>query len=386
MKRHRLLTLAGAGSAAAAALIAWSVLFAPTPGATVEAATVFASFKDALGSAFRVTFNDIGAEGLRADGQVVVMYDSDQGAAAAFESAPSALYVEAHVRADASAEEDLVGMDLQAAVSIMEGNEWVFVQATSLPTKIVEEQPMALVFAQMAKDGLLLDLDGMLTEEVLSDAIIGGPPHVAGRRHRAHADIDTDADADPDEDEAEVDVHENAEVAIRIGNGGPPEPHSGNAVSIKGDSASGGEADLDIELTGMPDVDQALSDLLTGKATADDFQALAALIEEAASNVSVDEEEPGLHVLRASGFHFEDDAEAEELLGKAILRVAYREGAGLAWATVEHVGRFDGTVRFELTDVTAEDPMFDRERFMEDERVKRFNLSQLAGMFGATDD
>ena len=60
MKNHRLLTLAGAGSAAAAALIAWSVLFAPTMGATVEAATVFASFKDALGSAFRVTFEDIG--------------------------------------------------------------------------------------------------------------------------------------------------------------------------------------------------------------------------------------------------------------------------------------------------------------------------------------
>ena len=135
------------------------------------------------------------------------------------------------------------------------------------------------------------------------------------------------------------------------------------------------------------DLDEMFTKLLTGKGTAEDFEQLVSLIEQAATDVTVAETEPGLHVLTATGFNFEDDEEAVALLGQMVLQIAYRQEHGLVWATLEHVGLYDGTIRFQMTDLTIDDELFNRERFLEDGKARRFDLAQLVSMFeGAQDE
>jgi hypothetical protein len=102
--------------------------------------------------------------------------------------------------------------------------------------------------------------------------------------------------------------------------------------------------------------------------------------------VKVTETEPGLHVLTATGFNFEADQEAQQFLGRMVLQIAYREGVGLAWATLEHVGPYDGNIRFEMTDLTVDDELFNRERYMSDGKTRRFNLGSLIETLGVAEE
>jgi len=351
MRNHRFMTLAGAGSAVAATIAIWVVLFVPTPQTTVEAATIFASLRDAVGNAFDVRFENVGAEGIRVDGRAVVVFDRTEGKVTPFASEPKGVYVEARVRTDETAQEELLGLDLETAVGLVHGQEWVFVRINGLPQTVLNEQPMAGWLQQMARDGLLLDLDGLMEGE-LSDQIIS-------ELHFGHEEDDAD------EHHAEEDAHHTVIVHA----------HEGVAVHSH-DDATPSERDVDTER-----LHASFQNMLTGKATAEDFEQLVSLIEQAATNVTVTETEPGLHVLTASGFTFEDDEEAAALMGNMALQIAYREEYGLAWAMLEHVGLYDGTIRLEMTEVTTDDELFNRERFMEDGKTRRFDVSQLIGMF-----
>ena len=113
---------------------------------------------------------------------------------------------------------------------------------------------------------------------------------------------------------------------------------------------------------------------------------LVQLIEQAATNVTVTETEPGPHVLTASGFNFEEDEDAQQFLGEMVLQIAYREGVGLAWATLEHVGPYDGSIRFEMTDLTTDDDLFNHDRYLEDGKTRRFDLASLVRTFELLDD
>ena len=171
MRNHRMLTLAGAGSAVAATIAVWALLFVPTPQTTVEAATIFASFRDALANAFDISFENVGAEGIRVSGRLVVVFDHGDEQAAPLESEAQGVYVEAQVQAGETADKDVAGLDMQVAVSAVPDNEWAFVQMVSLPHHLLEEQPMAGFFQQMACDGLLLDLDGLLEGELANEIL-----------------------------------------------------------------------------------------------------------------------------------------------------------------------------------------------------------------------
>ena len=73
------------------------------------------------------------------------------------------------------------------------------------------------------------------------------------------------------------------------------------------------------------------------------------------------------------------------MAGSMVLKIAYREGVGLAWATLDHIGAYDGTVRFEMTDLAADDELFHRERFLQEGSVQRFDVSQLLNLVQATE-
>jgi hypothetical protein len=325
MRRHRILTLAGAGSAVAACIAIWAILFVPTPATTVEAATIFASFREAVGNAFELQFSDLGDDGVLVDGRVIVLFEGTEKGATPFESAPQGVYVEAKVETDEEADADVAGLNVEVVATLMPGQEWVFLKLKNLPTKVIKEEPMAAIVTQIAKDGVLLDLDGIMEKEF----------------------------------GAELDELRFDEI-----------------IGLPGLEA-GGEAD---------EVQQLLGRLLTGKATGEEFVALVSQIEEEVAELSVTETEPGLHVLTASGFDFEDDAEAKRMAGSMILKIAYREGVGIAWATIEHIGAYDGTVRFEMIDLAAEDELFDRKRFLKEGAVQRFDVSQFLDLVGAMED
>ena len=350
MRNHRVLTLAGAGSAVAAGLALWAFLFVPTPQTTVQAATIFASFREAVGNAFQITFENVGAEGVRASGRVAVVFDPAKGGTAPFESQAKAVFVEANVQADQGADDDLAGLDVEVAVAVVPGDEWAFLKLKGLPTEVLDEEPMAVWFQSIAQDGLLLDLDGIMEKGEIEDIL------------------------------EQVSVTTHLSEAAEKGRRGTVQVNNID-VDIFDEDESGEPADFDEE-----ELARLALNVLTGRATAEEFESLVSLIEQAATNVTVAETEPGLHVLKASGFDFEGDEEAEQFLDQMVLQIAYREGVGLAWATLEHVGPYDGTVRFEMTDLTVHDELFNRERYLADGRTRRFNLGSLIQTFGLAEE
>lgn len=320
MQKHRFITAAGAGSALAASLAIVATLFVPHAGSTVEAATIFASFKEAVGNAFEIKFENIGAEGIQVDGRVVVVFDPADKDLKPFQSHPQGVYIEVKARAGDKADADLRGLDVDATIVAVPGNEWAYVKLAGLPHAVLEETLVAAIVQGIAQNGVLVDLDGILQKEGFG----------LGAWTLSEKLLDIDMDGDDDSEEAQM--------------------------------------------------RRMLLSILTGQATADEFRALVAMLEEAVSNVSVEETEPGLHVLTASGFDTGGDTKAQGLIGDMVLRVAYKEGFGLAWAKIEHVGQLDGTVHLEMTDMNIDDPLFDRERLAKDGSALRFNLSQLVNL------
>jgi len=65
---------AGTGSAVAATILIAASLLIGIPGRTVEADTIFASFREAVGNAFTISFEDIGDDEGRVNGEVVILY------------------------------------------------------------------------------------------------------------------------------------------------------------------------------------------------------------------------------------------------------------------------------------------------------------------------
>ncbi len=382
MRNHRILTLAGAGSAAAASLAIWAFLFAPSPTSTVEAATVFASFKEALGSGFQVEFENVGADGVRVDGKVVALFDRTEPAAGSAHLRPSVVYIEAHAVADDAAKPDVAGLDVDAAVALVPGREWAYVKLGGLPQQALQEEPILFGLQGLARNGLLLDLDGIMEE--------GGPlanifeqVHVSavatGRGGHASApktdvtvkgEVTIGATVPPGEDSGR------SEIVVRVDG-----PHSGSLAEHHDHMAEHVRQHHE-QMADHAEIHEVLLRLFTGSATSEDLDRLVSHLEAAATSVSLEAIEPGLHVLTATGFHFDQDPEAQEWLGELVLQIAYRDGVGLVWATLEHVGEYDGTIRFEMTDLTIDDELFDRSRYLQDGRVNRFNASQIMSMVG----
>jgi len=310
MRQHRTLTFAGVGSAAAAGLAVCALLLIPTPQTTVKAATILASFREAVSNAFEVTFEQVGADGMLLDGRAVVVFDRSDPESPFFESRPEALYLEARISADEDADRDLAGLDMSITMSLAAGREWLFLDSLQLPDAVAVEQPVAAAWVgAMTANGLLLELDGLMEREPFGDAL--------------------------------------AHISFEFG---------------------------DLEAREGPDA--AFLRMVTGQASAADFEAVVALIESAASDVTVTRGTGNRHILTASGFEFDEGDPDAEVLGRMIVEVVYQEGVGMASATVAHVGPYDGTVRFQMIGIDVDDDLFDRTRFLERPGVQRFDVSQ----------
>ena len=323
VQRHRLLAVA---TSAIAAAIVLAVLLVTPRGARVEAGVIFDSLRQTLLDGFRVTFERIGDEGVYVDGQVAVALRPVKGAVRPARAAvdPSELevesvYAEVRLQGDDS-DENKAGLDLQAVLALSDESQWAYLRMTGLPDRTLEDQPLAWVLVGLTGGGLLLDLDGMrdLLDTRPAQAPGVGAPTVT--------------------------------AAARPGRGA----------------------------AGQNDIAQLVKDFLIGRAGAEQIDRMLVLIARTARDVSLAEVEPGLHVLKVREFKLDavaaDDAAQ---LADMTLEVTYRAGGGIESAVLEHIGRYDGTLRLLPIGGRLEQSLFDKRGVIRPGATNVWDLSSL---------
>jgi hypothetical protein len=381
VKRHRLLTVAG--GSAIAAVLALSVFFFPGTQSRVEAATIFAEFRQALTRGFMVTARDVGSDGIKVDARLFVQFDPATAAATNFRQ-PEGAYLEAQVRSESMDSPEAISADLE--LSLIPENEWAYVKLNRLPRSAIDEEPFLLMVHAMASQGLFVDLKG-LTEELssaegLSKAdlsfstgisadgdVPGGPKFKFSTRFH---DTAAGAEDKDDPDASEADQHEGIEeqVVVNAWTSGTP-PVMDHA---------GADADADNAMLGDVDVTQVqgvIKSMFKGEAGGAELDSVVELIRQAAGQVDVVEQRPGHWLLTASQFRAEmvGDAEDAALIEKLVLKVAYEEGRGVPWALLENVGDYNGTIRFETSDQPIDPALTDKAKYLNG-KTRVFDLSK----------
>ena len=371
MKNHRMITLAGAGSALAATIAFAALLFVPSSGTTVEAATIFASFRDAVTNAFTISLEDIGDEGIRVSGEASIVFKEGISTGVNSSDEIHGIHVDLHIKADEDAKE-VAGLEIKLNAAFTEDSQWVYFKTKGLPHKLLQEEPMVAVIQAMSANGLLLELTGLMDEL---------DPGGGGFATLSDLGITTGASASAS---ASGDVKTGLEVELRRQGVSPEEA----AEAVEAAVAITHGANLEPQATDSEEFEALAGDLLTGKATADDLRQLATMIEEAASDVSVTPQEDGSYLLTAWGFDIDDesmDADEQAMIERMELEIAYKEATGVLWARLLHIGAYDGTLRFEATAISADDPMFSSQRYREDGVTTFLDLSAFKGLIEGID-
>lgn len=344
MRKHRHATLAGAGALAATIALTTMLLF-PFGGTPVEAKTIFTSLRQSLGNAFTVTFDDIGDDGVRVNGKLIAVYEKDAQTTVPFEAPVRALYLEADIQADET-NRDVAGLNVEVRGSAVRepADAWVYVKLNQMPPKIIQEQPLAIIIQQFTQNGLLLELDTLLEEDELQEVF-----------------EDLSIDLELQNDGAKRSVNFGAGIKANEETPAPP-------------------VDPEAELEQLP------LKILTGQLTQADIDQIVSLLEEEAITVTVVEQEPGFHVLTARDFPPEP---GEPWMVNMVLTIAYREGYGVPWASLQHVGPYDGNIRVEMTEVALDDKIFSSQQYYQDGVTKVIDvgaIKDLAEALGAEFD
>lgn len=367
MKRYGVFTLAS--TAAAAALIFAAFLLHPAGTPAVHAKTIFNSFRSTEHRGLRIQCRNLVAEEAAVNAQIIVAFNRPLNLAQLIEqadqddfSAVDAVYVDAQVELS-EANEDAPGLKVAAKVALLENEKWVYVRFDNLPQKLFDEAPFLMFFQNMLRGGLLLDLGNM--KEF-------GPDFWKRIGKNDGDDDDEDDDDDDANNAAAVTVKKNVAAHTRT---------TGTTTSTRTD-----QHNLKLNLN-LPDdaraddaddakTEELFKSLLTGRAGRDQLEEIVKMIEDGAKNVSVRSVGDGRHILTAS--EFEDD---DEMLKNATLEIAYREGAGVEWLAVEHVGERNGTIRVEFIDELSPADRLTKQSFLTDGATRVIDASKLAEMF-----
>lgn len=356
----RLLTAAGSAAAAAIALAAF--LFV-TPGGAVHAATILRSFQASLADGFTLSYENLGAEGVRIDGQMLVLLDEPAADPLAPQAGNmSALYLEARIVADETAGE-AAGLDLTTALTFSQQQQWVYLRADGLAVGLLDENPMLRALLPYVQQGVLLKLDGvfdMLSTELPRLGELLAPT-----------------------DEAD----EKLLVSLKIsGDGQPPgDETGGGSLTLRQQSPLDEAPPRTIDRQTGKQISRLVEALIQGQATPADLEALVTFIEEAAQRVEVIEVEPGLYILTAAEFAAPPGDPGAEWIALIEVQVAYRAQSGIEWARVDHVGPYDGTIRID----PAGEPDRERlnmERWIEPGTTLVLDLGAFAPMFQAVSE
>jgi hypothetical protein len=368
MKNHRLLTFAGAGSALAATIVIIATVLVPTPGSTVGAATIFASLHEAVSNAFRISYDNIGYEGARANGQVVVLLGDESADESESPDHASAVYLDARVTVDQDAPE-FAGLDYEFSCAFSREDMWMYVKTHELSPELMQQNPFVGMYLAMYKDGLLLDMNGLADQ-------VGGYDWgalAASIKDQQAEEVGAPGSAWTGQ-WGTAQLPENVRAEIERAQ------EAATQAMAQAANQSGG---IPVIISTNPEVNELVGRLLSGQAGPEDFAQLTTLIEEKAGEVTVTPQDDATYLLRAVDFDLDGlglDDEDLAVLADMALEIAYAEDAGLLWATLDNLGDYNGVMRFERADVAADDLMFSAQRYREDGVTKIIDLSGILDM------
>jgi len=332
----RFLTVAG--SALAASIVVGAFVLISSQQTVVQAATILRSFRQGLVNGFELTIENVGSEGVLVNGVVLALMKPPVADApeplSPRDLEPQSIYVNVRVTAD-EANDDVAGLDLQAAAGLSDDQQWLFVKPHALPRKLLSEQPLAAALLHMVRGGVVLELDGVI--EQLRHKRDGRPtpkPRVSISASRSDSD-------------------ESADHGIKI---------------ELGDGTDLGDAALN----------SMVRDFLYGRAGGAQLSLLVSLFEKSARVVRIDEVRRGEHVLTAADFTKGEDPQSNDYdtLAAMELEIRYQEGQGVKSAEVRHIGPSDGTIRIAIPRGGPDRALFDKQRFLDD-GAALWNLSNL---------
>ncbi|MEP0847225.1 MAG: hypothetical protein HRF50_10465 [Phycisphaerae bacterium] len=317
----------------AAACVALYVMLVALPGPTVvEASTIVHRLRQNLFEGFQITLENIGNEGFRIDGRLILGYgvpplDAPPGAPARH---TESLYVEARLRAN-EYDEVQPFIDLESAAALRSDTQWAFFQLRGISESLLEKYPLAVPLVYLARQGILVELDGL------------------GHLLRAIAE---------------------RLPAGWVGPPDSPEPPRGPAPPI-------------VAMNPQADIEYLLGSFLFGHADATQIDELICLMAQSARQVKVTSPTPGRHVLTARDFRppgVAPDTPGAARLEPLELEIVYDEGVGIDGATIRNVGLFHGTIRLTPMSPRGHDELFDRQRFLRTGRTTVLKLSELDGL------
>ncbi len=395
MRNHKVFTLVGASSALAAC-IALAVLFMGPWGQTeVKAAAIFQSFREAVSNAFSLRIENVRHDGVLVNGRaLVILADEESGGSRAVSALNDpqleAAFVELHIQMDDD-HPDAPGLDFEAAVSMRPDREWAFVKGREIPSNMWTQHPALAVMGTMARNGVLVELEGAM------------------ERHRGQGGMQAHLNfgqADPDQAAAEDGKSETRlEIGLRLGGGSAAtQPqgtgqnaeqggshwqrlHSGLHARIVGGQSSAEHHETMLQHAAdahgvspatIREHIQAVHDMFHGRMTPGQMAAVVSWIEASAGQVTVENLSNGKHLLTARDLDLDELPLGEHdraQFARVVLEISYREDTGIQTAVLRNVGEGDGVIRFERSLAMANDPVFDRQRLLEDGTVSVLNLS-----------
>jgi hypothetical protein len=385
MHFRRILKFAGAGSAIAAVLALAFVLLGPTGTRRVDASAIFDSLEQALTHAFRLSFENLGEDGLLARGHIVALHtgpaDGEDTAAT-----PALVQLELHFQG-AEGAADYAGLNVDLHAALTPDSQWAYLRSAGLPQSVIDGNPALGVIQQASSNGLLVDFTG-LAQSMADDG-------------------DDDGEDAGGEEAGEEAAGGDGSVSTTLvfSNTPPPEApdhpgvsfdfHFGAHTASDGDEAAGDEdqdpADpqqvqvqaqtvIDVRTEDGSSVGALIRDVLKRQATPEQLQQLIDLIEASAGEVDVEPQADGSHLLTAADFDFDAaDGEEDAWLADMVLKILYVENDGVRWAELEHVGVYGGRVQLDLVAV-ALDPQMNKEQFIEPGVTTVWDMSSLGSM------
>lgn len=378
-RRRPLLAIFGGGTAIAACLAVGAMLVSWPSQPRVEAATILQSLNEALSRAFKLSLEDLpDGQGGTMDGEITLAFDPLH----AGENAES-IYCEGWQRSDLTPDGSRP-IDIRFAFAGLPDQAWLYLRTASIPQPLLEGSALAQVLVNWARPGVLIDLTGLRTEnskvstrvatsatsnsdgqlKVISGGDVMRVLHDTLGMNKSRGNL-----------RLEVGVQAGSEPQEGAKRSGHPPIFSFQLKSGGDDAAS--SAKPDSTRAAVSNVNQLAARLLHGRAGPGDIKHYFELLSESAKNVTVEEREPGVHVLVATDFHFDDDRLNVWLGPDTRYSVVYREGRGVESASVEHIGATNGSIRFETIDFTYDEASHGRRRFTGDGQTHVVDLAAL---------
>lgn len=358
------LRLFTAGSLAAAVAVC-AFLLGPLQPQRVHAAQIIETLRTSAWQALRIKMENVDADGILVNAEVEIRFCQPTTLAKLINTAQhdafsthcdssnpleqiattiESVYFDASVNAGPNAEPDAVGLDLVTRGGVsFPSSAWFYVQPRALPAQLLREAPAAGFITMMFGHGVLLDLPDL---DALMNQMGGDAEDKDNVEQSTSVSVQAEARDNTLEISAEIDDQ--------------PKPDNQLHVRLGADSDEA-----------PPELIQRI---LTGGASASDFEQLLSEADSGALNFDIEERGAELSVLTIRDF-----AQEDEMLENAVVEIGYRQHSGIEWLTVMNVGSQHGTIRVEFTTPTYDKAANIRADMIAD-GVQVMNVNQIADL------